>query len=57
MEKRKFYEDDVLEKDAYDTRMAFGHDIPHNIEIEPYSYPSISLSNTRVLKKVEKKQH
>jgi len=47
---------DVFEREEYLNRESFGHDIPENIEIEPFSNPSVALQNTRILEKIRSKK-
>ena len=46
---------DTFEREEYLNRQSFGHDISEKIEIEPFSYPSIALQNTRILELIKKK--
>jgi hypothetical protein len=47
---------EMLGKEAKDTKEAFGHDIPRNIEIEPFAYPYTSEKNARLIRSIKKKR-
>ena len=56
MKDRRIQEkDEHFAKEEFDTREAFGHEIPRNIEIEPFKYPYVSETNARLLRKIKKK--
>jgi hypothetical protein len=47
---------EMFDKEDRETKEAFGHAIPRNIEIEPFSYPYTSEKNARLLRKIKKKK-
>lgn len=53
--KNVHFDSEAMQKEAYDTKQAFGHDIPKNLEIEPFSYPSVSENNSRLLRRIKRK--
>jgi len=56
MKDKKIQEkDEMFTREEHETVEAFGHEIPRNIEIEPFKYPYVSEKNARLLRSIRKK--